>query len=364
MNPVGLIFKQHWRLIVFVLALVIIFWLIWVLRSVFLPFLIGFMLASLILPLIRLVEKHLPGAGRWPKHKQLKRVTIVAVVYLLSLAFIALAVFTTITLVVNAMGTLSQDASQILPNGLATVTKALKAIPFLSSPFMQENIDLYMAKAETAIPGMLNDFLTRGVQNIQTSSTMILSFLVMPVFMFFILKDWDRLRDRFYAMLPLWARTHTKSIFSILQNVLGRYLRGQFIQAMAVGLAAYALLKILGIEFAIPLAVFAGITEVVPTIGPWLGGGLAVMVTLATDPEKVVWVALGFMVIQLLENNLLVPRVQGTQMEIHPAFIMILVLLGAHFAGLVGFIIVLPLTMTVMKIFKYLVESTHEGKIS
>jgi predicted PurR-regulated permease PerM len=364
LNPVGLIFRQHWRLIVFVLAIVLIFWLLWVLRSVFLPFILGFMLASLILPLIRLVEKHLPGAGRWPKHKQLKRVTIVAVVYLIALVFIALVVFYTVTLVVNAIGTLSQDASQIIPDGMATITEALKAIPFLASPFMQENIELYMAKAEAAIPGMLSDFLTLSFKNIQTSSSMILSFLVMPVFMFFILKDWDRLRDRFYAMLPLWARTHTKSIFSILKNVLGRYLRGQFIQAVAVGLFAFALLSIMGIEFAIPLAVFAGLTEVVPTIGPWLGGGLAVMVTLATAPEKFVWVALGFLVIQLLENSLLVPRVQGTQMEIHPAFIMILVLLGAHFAGLVGFIIVLPLTMTVMKIFKYLVESTHEGKIS
>jgi predicted PurR-regulated permease PerM len=334
------------------------------LRSVFLPFLLGFMLAYLILPLIRLVERHLPGAGRWPKHKQLKRVTIVIIVYLLSLAFIALVVFATVSLVVNAMGTLSQDASQVIPNGLETVTKALKSFPLFSSPFMQENIDVYMAKAETAIPGLLTDFLTRGVKSIQTSSSMILSFLVMPVFIFFILKDWDRLRDKFYAMLPLWARTHTKSIFSILQNVLGRYLRGQFIQAMAVGLFAYLLLMILGIEFAIPLAVFAGLTEVVPTIGPWLGGGLAVMVTLATDPEKVVWVALGFLVIQLLENSLLVPRIQGTQMEMHPAFIMILVLLGAHFAGLMGFIIVLPLTMTVIKIFKYLRDSTREGKIS
>jgi predicted PurR-regulated permease PerM len=364
LNWVGLIFKKHWHLMLFILVLILVFWFLWVLRSVFMPFIVGLILAYLMLPLIRLVEKHLVGKGKRPKLVQLKRVTLILLVYIVALAVIVLSVFYLITIVGKAMGSLTQDASQIIPNGLDTITQFLKSIPFLSNPAIQENIDVYMAKAEAALPGMLNDFLTRGVKNIQTSSGFILSFVVMPVFMFFILKDWDRLRDRFYASLPVWAKTHTRSIFSILQNVLGHYIRGQLILSGAVGLCAYALLRILGIEFAMPLAVFAGITEAVPTIGPWLGGGLAVMVVLSTDPEKVVWVALGYAAIQLLENTLLVPRIQGTQMEIHPAFIMILVLLGAHFAGLMGFIIVLPLTMIVMKVFGYLREAAGKGNIS
>ena len=193
---------------------------------------------------------------------------------------------------------------------------------------------------------------------------MILGFIIMPIFIFFILKDWDRLRDKFYAALPLWTRTHTKSIFSILQNVVVRYIRGQLLLGLAVGLCAFVLLMILRIDFALPLAVFAGVTELVPMIGPWLGGGLAVLVTLATAPEKVIWVALGYLLIQLLENNLLVPRIQGSQMEIHPAFIIMLSVLGAYFAGILGFIIVLPLTMTIIKIFKYLRDSTRDGGIS
>jgi predicted PurR-regulated permease PerM len=183
---------------------------------------------------------------------------------------------------------------------------------------------------------VLNDFLTRGVKIVQTSAGMILGFIIMPIFIFFILKDWDRLRDKFYEALPLWTRTHTKSIFSILQNVVVRYIRGQLLLGLVVGLCAYALLMILRIDFALPLAVFAGLTEMVPMIGPWLGGGLGVLVTLATAPEKVIWVALGYLLIQLLENNLLVPRIQGSQMEIHPAFIIMLAILGAYFAAYFG----------------------------
>jgi predicted PurR-regulated permease PerM len=146
--------------------------------------------------------------------------------------------------------------------------------------------------------------------------------------------------------------------------VVGRYIRGQLLLGLAVGLCAYLLLFFMKIEFALPLAVFAAVTELVPMIGPWLGGGLAVVVTLATAPEKVIWVALGYLLIQLLENNLLVPRIQGSQMEIHPAFIIILGILGAYFAGILGFIIVLPLTMAIIKIFKYFRDSARDGGIS
>ena len=359
-----MIIRKHWRLIVFVLGLLFVFWFLWVLRSVFLPFIVGFILAYLLLPLIRWVERRLVRKGKRHKLIHIQRIAIILVIYLLALVAIVLATFYIITLVGDAMGTLTQDTAQIIPHGLDVIRQWLKSSPLLSNPLIQTNIDVYMDKAEAAAPGVLDDFLTRGVKGIQASSSLILSFIVMPIFMFFILKDWERLRDKMYAALPHWAREHTKCVFSILQNVLGRYIRGQLLQSLAVGLCAYALLLILRIEFAVPLAVFAALTEVVPTIGPWLGGGLAVLVTLATAPEKVVWVALGYLLIQLLENSLLVPRIQSAEMEIHPAFILILSLLGAHFAGLVGFILVLPLAMTVIKIFAYFRESLHEGSFS
>ncbi|HEX9896830.1 MAG TPA: AI-2E family transporter [Dehalococcoidales bacterium] len=364
MNSVGALIKRHWQLIVFTLGLVFVLILIWALRSVLLPFIIGFILASLLLPIIHWVEKHLLGAGKKPKLKQLKRIAIIVVVYVLTLAVIGLLIFYTITLVGKAMGTLTQDTSQIIPNGLYTIKQWLKSIPLLSSPTIQAQIDALALKAGVALPNVLNDFLTSTVKMVQTSAGMILGFIIMPIFIFFILKDWGRLRDRFYATLPTWALTHTKSILSILQNVVGRYIRGQLLLGLAVGLCVGVLLFVMKIEFALPLAIFAGITELVPTIGPWLGGGLGVLVTLATAPEKVIWVGLGYLLIQLLENNLLVPRIQGSQMEIHPAFIIMLSILGAYFAGILGFIIVLPLTMTVIKIFKYLRDSTRDGAIS
>jgi predicted PurR-regulated permease PerM len=318
----------------------------------------------LLLPIIRWVEKHLLKPNEKPKIKQLKRIAIVLIIYLLSLIIIGLVVFYIITIASKAVGNLVQNAQQTLPNGMATITNWLKSLKILSNPTIQQNIDAYITKAGAALPGILSSFLTTGVKIIQSSTSLILGFIIMPIFIFFLLKDWDNLRDKFYAGLPQWARIHTKNFFSILQTSIIHYIRGSLILALIVAILTYIYLTILRIDFALPLAVFIGITEMVPLIGPWLGGALAVIVTLATAPGKAIWVVIGYLVILQIENQLIGPKIRGSQMEIHPAFLIILTVLGAYFAGILGLIIVLPLAMVVIKTFKYLRDSVRDGTIN
>jgi predicted PurR-regulated permease PerM len=364
MSAFSTLVGRYWRTIVFILGLVLVFWFIWALRSVFMPFVIGLILAYMLLPIIRWVEKRIAGVGKKQKHKQLIRVSIILVVYLLSLAVVGLLIIYIIAVMGNSLMDMAGNITQIIPNGLDAITNWLKSLSILSSPSIQEQIDVYSAQAGAAVGEAAKGFLTTGWGFIKSSLGTILGYVILPIFIFYILKDWDKLRDKFYAALPLWTRTHTRGIFSILQNVIGRYVRGQLLLGFVVGLCAFILLMILRIQFALPLAFFAGLTELVPMIGPWIGGGLAVLVTLATAPEKVIWVALGYVVIQLLENNLLVPKIQGSQMQIHPAFVIIISLLGAHFAGILGFIIALPLTMIIVEMFKYFRSSHRNSEIS
>jgi len=364
LSSIGILFKKHWRLIVSILGLLFIFWLLWGLRSVLLPFIIGFIIAYVILPIIKWMEKRFTGLGKKPTHKKLIRVSIILVVYLFTVAVIGLIIFYITTIIGKSMSQLASDAPQLIPNSLDAVAQWLKDIPFLSSPSIQTQIDSLALKAAVALDIIIKDLPSRGLGILQSSSGMFLGIVSMPIFLFYILKDWDKLRNSFQAAMPQWMRVHTLNIFSIIQNVTGRYIRGQLLLGLAVGICVFALLMIMRIEFALPLAVFAAITELVPMIGPWLGGIAGVLVTLAVAPEKVIWVALGYVLIQLLENSLLVPKIQGTQMQIHPAFIIILSILGSHFAGILGFIIVLPLTMAILGIFKYLRENIRNGGIS
>ncbi len=350
--------RSQWRLIVFILGLLFFFWLLWVLLSVLLPFVVGFIIACMLVPIIRWFERRLPGVGKKPK---LKRFSIVVVIYLLAAAVIGLMAFYVIVVLGEALLSLAQNAPEIIPKGMDTVTQWLKSIPLLSSPSMQQQIDTSMAQAGVALGDALSDFLMSGLAVVQSSSGMIFGFVSMPIFVFFVLIDWDRLRDSFYAALPKWTLIHTKSVFAIIQNVTGCYIRGQLLSGLIVGILVFAMLSIMGIEFALPLAAFAAVMELVPMIGPWLGGAVGIAFTLSTAPEKVIWVAGGYLVILLAENILLVPKIQGSQMQIHPAIIIVLSLVGAHIAGIMGFVIVLPLTMMIVSIFKYFRDSVREG---
>jgi predicted PurR-regulated permease PerM len=353
--------KNHRHLIIFVVALILLCWLVWALLTVLLPFIVGFILAFELLPLIRWVEKRFPHPDR---HPQLKRIATVVVIYLIALAVIVLGVFYIISAMGKSLLALAQNAPQMIPNGLAMLKPWLKSIPLLRSPRNQAQIDVIIVQAGGSLTGALNGFVSQLVELVKASSGMILGFAIMPVFTFFILKDWDKLRDGSYALLPSWARAHARNVLGIVQRVVGRYIRGQLLLALILGVCTGGLLFGLGIDLALPLAVFAGLMEMVPLIGPYIGAGLGILVTLSTAPNKVIWVALGYIVFSLAENNLLVPKIQGSQMEIHPAFIILLTFLGAYFAGVLGFIIVLPLTMMISGVYGYLRDSVRDGTIS
>ena len=107
------------------------------------------------------------------------------------------------------------------------------------------------------------------------------------------------------------------------------------------------------VPFAVALALLAGLTELIPTLGPWIGGGVAVIVTLAMAPEKAIWVAVLFVGVQLVENNLLVPKIQSAYLRIHPAIMILLLVFGAYIAGFWGLLLAGPLVATLVEIFKY-----------
>jgi predicted PurR-regulated permease PerM len=355
--------KKYWRIIALILALIIIALLLWGLRNVLLPYIIGLIIAYMLLPVIRWMEKRLTRVGKKPRHKNLIRISIIIIVYMVTLGLIGLFIYYMVTIIGKSLTSLANDAPQIIPNSLDAITNWLKSISFLSSPSIQGQIDTLAVKAAVALDTIVRDLPSRGFGIIQNSSGMFLGFFSMPIFLFYILKDWDSLSRGFMDALPLSMRAHTRNIFAIIQNVIGRYIRGQLFLGLAIGLCVFALLMFMRIDFALPLAAFAGITELVPMIGPWLGGIAGVLVTLAVAPDKVVWVALGYILIQLLENSLLVPKIQGKQMNINPALIIVISVLGAHFAGILGFVIALPLTMTVVELFKYFRKSRCDRDI-
>jgi Predicted permease len=140
----------------------------------------------------------------------------------------------------------------------------------------------------------------------------------------------------------------------LIDDVLSAYLRGQLLLCLFVGGMATLALLIIGVPFALVLGVVAGILEALPFVGPILGAIPAVLVALLSNPMSALWVAVAFLAIQQVENLLLVPRIAGKSVKLHPAMVMVVLVVGNELAGLVGMLLAVPITAVLRDLFKYL----------
>jgi len=350
LNTAAIILKKNWRLIAFIGGIIIVFWLLYALRSAILPFILGLVLAYLLLPVISWIEKKLPHRSRW---LLTKRVTLIVLFLLVILALIGLFVYFIFVSVIDALAILINNAPQYIAGALITVARWAEGFGEQFPAEIRAQIDQIILDTGEAAGGAIRGLFTRGITFIPQTVSLALGFGALPIFLFYILKDSKKLSEGFYSAMPVWVAEHARNIVSIIETVLGRYIRAQIMLAFIVGYLCFIGLLVLKIEFALALAAFAGVTELIPILGPWLGGITAVVVTLAIVPEKAIWVAILFLLVQLLENNLLVPRIQGGILHINPAILIVLLVLGAYIAGFWGIVLAAPLTATVVEIYKY-----------
>jgi predicted PurR-regulated permease PerM len=127
-----------------------------------------------------------------------------------------------------------------------------------------------------------------------------------------------------------------------IKKKVGEWLRGQIILMFAVGILTYIGLVLIGVEYAFTLGIFAGVTELIPVIGPIIGLIAAIPIAANQSGEIVIAVIILYFVIQRLENNLLVPMIMKQATGLHPIIVLFVMLVGFEFMGILGIIISVP----------------------
>jgi predicted PurR-regulated permease PerM len=353
-------FKRQWRLIIVILGIIIIFLLLYVFRSVMLPFICGLILAYLLYPIVSWLERRLPGKSRW---LSARRASLIAGLFIIILVVVGLFTFYIITGVVSSFSILLKNAPQYFSEGLQTLRGWLEGFQRWLPPEIQQQVGGSSQDVGTILGNALRSAFGKGISYISSSFGLILGFVALPVFLFYVLKDWEKLSSGFYSAFSPQMAEHVRGVVAVIDKVLGRWIRAQLVLSAVVAVLSFIGLAALGITLAPALAVLQGIMEFVPILGPWIGGAVGVIVTLAIAPEKVIGVAVVYLAVQLLENIFLVPRIHGGYLKIHPAMILVLLPLGAYIAGLWGIILVVPLTATVVEIYKYVRQSLMAQEI-
>jgi predicted PurR-regulated permease PerM len=189
----------------------------------------------------------------------------------------------------------------------------------------------------------------------------VVAYIIVPVWAFYLIKDRPALAAAADRALPVEWRADVRAVASLALRVFGQWLRGQVILGLAVGAATFAGLMILGAtvdpvfsRFAIFLSVVAGVFELLPIIGPILSAIPAVLLALTAGVEPAIAAVALYVVVQQVENNVLVPKIQGDAVELHPTIVMVALVVGGAIGGLLGAILALPVTAAARDIFRYL----------
>jgi predicted PurR-regulated permease PerM len=180
-------------------------------------------------------------------------------------------------------------------------------------------------------------------------------FVIGLIVAFYLLVDLPRLERGVMALIPPARREEIRGLMDRIGQAVGGFFRGQLLVALFVGVASSIGLWAIGLPFWLLVGMVAGVFNLVPLVGPFIGGGLAVVIALISgEPLKAVWAALVLLVVQQIDNHLISPNVMGRTVQLHPVVVMLALLVGASFAGLFGMLVIVPLVAVVKIVFLFI----------
>lgn len=193
-------------------------------------------------------------------------------------------------------------------------------------------------------------------ENVMTAVSLLTSIatvlVVVPFLVFFFLKDEEKLRPYIIKLIPNEHENEGNKILKDIDKTLFTYVTGQFIIALVDGVLMYIGYKIIGLDYALILAIFTMFFTVVPFLGPILGVIPALFVALSTSPAMLLKVLILLLVVQQLEGNFVTPHVMGKKLNLHPITVILLLIAAGSLYGFIGILIAIPLYSVIKIVIK------------
>ena len=326
----------------FVVAVSLGFWLLYRFRLVLFILFIAIVLGTALRP-----------AVQWLNRRGVPRPAGVMLMYLLILLVLVVFILLVIPLI-------TREAAQIAANvpdyyedlRSAMIGSSSRPLRLLGS---QLPLQLFYFLQQERTGGETLDRVTQSFYIVGLMSRSV--FVVLAVFLlgFYWTLDSERVIRALLLLFPRKRRENTRALIAEVESRLGSFIRGQSILVLAVGILSLAAYLVIGLPYALVLALFAGVMEAVPIVGPTLGAIPAAFVALTLDPSKMIWVVSATVVIQGLENYLLVPRVMGRSVGVSPFVILLSLAAFTSLIGLPGALLAIPMAAILQILLERLV---------
>jgi predicted PurR-regulated permease PerM len=320
------------RTVLIVVAVVIALWLIYLLRKPITWIFIAAFISVAVSGPVNLLERHV------------RRGLAIAVVYLC----LILTPFALIALLVPPIVTQGNNLVQNLPEYAQDVTDFVNSNDQLRR--LQEDYDITGKLEEQAakLPAQLGD--AAGVLSdigigIVNSVFAAVTILVLSIFM---VGSGGRFLDLWARQYPPEREAWMHRLFERIANAIGNYVAGALVQATIAGVTSWIMLLILGVDYALPLAVIVFLLDLVPLVGATLGAIIVGIVTLFSDfpIDTIIW-SIFAIVYQQVENNVIQPRIQARAVQLEPLIVLISVLFGSTLFGVLGALLAIPVAAAI-----------------
>lgn len=321
------------------------------------PLLLGVIISYLFFPAVRFFERFLEK-HRIFKKRSTRRSYGILLTYLIVLGVIV-AMLCGIYIMIGGRLSKITSISNVVDYIVAYLSDNAMSMAELEAKLSAINIDLgrELANQLTGILAGIQTYVSNSINNmfssVVTVGSNVIQIFVSVILSVYLLQDSEYflgIWNKFYFVVFRRSRLgkQIKEAFYIFNDTFSNYISGQFLEACFVAILATVALAIIKLPDALIIGIIAGITNMIPYVGPWIGTGLGMATALLSgDWLMMALVFVAMQVVQQIDNNLLAPRVVGEKVGLHPVFTMTAILMGGNMGGLLGMLIAVPIFASV-----------------
>lgn len=309
------------KTIIFITFFILGIWLLYLIKDLLIILFVGVILMSALTPLVNLLTKF-----------KLPKSLSIGITYIIVIAVIA-------GLFAIVIPPLLEESSKLVSTLPPLLDQLFNTLAIDKSVF-QSQLSSLSRNAFSLTLAVFDNFLT---------------IIFLLVLTFYLLLERENLEKRL-AQLFLGREERVRKLTMQIEEKLGSWFRGQLFLSFVIGVLSFIGLSILSIPYALPLAVIAGVLEVVPVIGPIISAIPPILIALTVSPILSLGVAAMYFVIQQLENHLLVPQVMRRAVGLNPLVVILAIAIGSKLLGLSGALLAVPIAVVLQIIVAEIIE--------
>lgn len=297
------------------------------------PFFVSAIIAYILHPIVRHLE-----------NKKLPRSVSIVLIYLIFLGVCAFIIFKGTPYMLKEGEELLEQLPE-MANTYSSFAKEIHEKTEVLPITFQEKVIAWLEGGEQFIA----DYMAGIGVYLKKMVDWLFLLVVIPFIIFYILKDVSLVKKVVWYVTPPHFRKEGKELVKAIDESLGNYIRGQLIVCLIVGVFAYIGLLIIDMPYALLLAVFIGLTNVIPYFGPIIAIFPAAFIALTESVQLLIYAIIVNVVVQIIEGNIIAPLIVGRSIRMHPVLIIFALVVGGELGGVIGLILSVPI-LTILKV--------------